>query len=113
MKSKHKIWATLGPRSLNKSFLKFCQNKVSLFRLNMSHINLKKLPKIISFVRKNSNIPICIDTEGAQIRTQVKKNKFCRKNSKIIIGHSNCNFGLYPNNVLPKINVGNIFYIGF
>ena len=76
MKKKHEIWATLGPSSLNKDFLKFCKNKVSLLRLNMSHINLKRLPKIISFVKKNSNIPICIDTEGAQIRTKVKKNKF-------------------------------------
>ena len=73
MKKKHEIWVTLGPSSLNKDFLKFCKNKVSLLRLNMSHINLKKMAKIISFVKKNSNIPICIDTEGAQIRTKVKK----------------------------------------
>ena len=42
MKKRHEIWATLGPSSLNKDFLKFCKNKVSLLRLNMSHINLKK-----------------------------------------------------------------------
>ena len=113
MKKRHEIWATLGPSSLNKDFLKFCKNKVSLLRLNMSHINVKRLPKIISFVKKNSNIPICIDTEGAQIRTKVKKNKFYKKNSKIIIGHSNHDFDLYPNGVISKIKVGNILDIGF
>ena len=113
MKKKHEIWVTLGPSSLNKDFLKFCKNKVSLLRLNMSHINLKKLPKIITFVKKNSNIPICIDTEGAQIRTKVKKNKFYKKNSKIIIGPTDHNFNLYPNNVISKIKVGAVLDIGF
>ena len=111
MKKSHEIWATLGPSSLKKDFLKFCKNKVSLLRLNMSHIDLKRLPKIISFVKKNSDIPICIDTEGAQIRTKVKKNKFYKKDSKIIIGDSN--FTLYPNEVISKIKVGNILDIGF
>ena len=113
MKKKHEIWVTLGPSSLNKDFLKFCKNKVSLLRLNMSHINLKKLPKIISFVKKNSNIPICIDTEGAQIRTKVKKNKFYKKNSKVIIGPTDHNFDLYPNYVISKIKVGDVLDIGF
>lgn len=113
MKSKHKIWVTLGPSSLNKDFLKFCKNKVSLLRLNMSHINLKQLPKIISFVKKNSKIPICIDTEGAQIRTKVKKNRFLRQNSRIFVGNSNDNFSLYPKDVINKIKTGDILDIGF
>ena len=42
MRSKKiKIICTLGPNSLNKNFLKFTRNKISLLRLNMSHLSLK------------------------------------------------------------------------
>jgi len=70
---KIEIFCTLGPSSLNKSFLKFAEkNKVSLVRLNMSHLNLKTLEKNIIYIKKNSNLKICLDTEGAQIRTKLK-----------------------------------------
>ena len=38
-------------------------------------INLKELKKNIIFIKKNTNIPICVDTEGAQIRTKIIKKK--------------------------------------
>ena len=76
MNKKIKIICTLGPRSLNKEFLKFSKNKVDLLRLNMSHLNLSDLKKSVKFIKKNVNIPICIDTEGTQIRTKVRKEKF-------------------------------------
>ena len=81
MKKEIKIICTLGPSSLNKVFLNFAKGKVSLFRLNMSHLNLTQLKSSITLIKKYSKIPICIDTEGAQIRTKVKKErgtKFCR-----------------------------------
>ena len=46
------IFVTLGPSSLNKKFLNFIQGKVSLARLNMSHVNLEKLGEKISFIKK-------------------------------------------------------------
>ena len=67
------IFVTLGPSSLNKKFLNFVEGKAALVRLNMSHVNLKKLGEKISFIKKNCTVPICIDTEGAQIR--IKSNK--------------------------------------
>jgi pyruvate kinase len=76
-----KILVTVGPASLNKKFLKFCINNVSLLRLNMSHIKISNLSPIISFIRKhNKKTPICIDTEGAQLRTKIKKKIFLKKN---------------------------------
>ena len=63
---KNEIFCTLGPSSLNKKFLSFAQkNKVTLVRLNMSHLNIRQLKKCIIFIRKNSNMKICIDTEGS------------------------------------------------
>ena len=71
-----KILCTLGPASINKKFLKFASNKISILRLNMSHIEVRKLATLIKFVKKNTKTPICLDTEGAQIRTKVKKKIF-------------------------------------
>ena len=45
----------------------------------MSHIEIKNLQKNINFVKKYSSVPICIDTEGAQIRSKVKKKLFYKK----------------------------------
>ena len=52
MKKEIKIICTLGPSSLNREFLKFAKNKISLLRLNMSHLNLSNLKKSIKFIRK-------------------------------------------------------------
>ena len=83
MTKKISIICTLVPSSLNKDFLNFSKNKVSLFRLNMSHLSLSQLENSIGFIRKHSKIPICVDTEGAQIRTKVKKNKFFKLKQKV------------------------------
>ena len=70
---KIKIFCTLGPSSLNKDFLSFSNNNIDLLRLNMSHIKSSSLQKIIKNIKKYSKVPICIDTEGSQIRTKIKK----------------------------------------
>ena len=49
---KIKIICALDLQSLNKEFLKFSKNKISLLRLNMSHVNLSNLKKSIKFIRK-------------------------------------------------------------
>ena len=75
------IYATLGPKSLNKDFLNFAKGRISLLRLNMSHIKLEDLKKHINTIKKYSNIPICLDTEGAQIRTKYNgRNEFVSLN---------------------------------
>jgi pyruvate kinase len=109
---KTKIYCTLGPSSLNKDFLKFTNRKVNLLRLNMSHVDINMLQKNINLIKKYSSIPICIDTEGAQIRSKVKKEKIYKKKDKLdisIIG----NFSLYPNSVFSKLKVRDILDIGF
>jgi pyruvate kinase len=76
------IFATIGPSTINHSdFLKFSNKNLSLLRLNMSHLNLSQLKKYIKQIRRFSKTPICIDTEGAQIRTKIKKKKINKKRS--------------------------------
>ena len=83
MPHKKKIFCTLGPKSLNPRFLKNIKRKVSLLRLNLSHIEVKDIKNIVNYIRKFTLTPICIDTEGAQIRTKVKKNIFEKKPKKL------------------------------
>ena len=61
-----KLFITLGPSTINKKFLSFISKKnIKLLRINLSHTNINDLPKIVSYIRKYSNIDICFDTEGA------------------------------------------------
>ena len=113
MKKKIKIICTLGPASLNKDFLKFAENKISLLRLNMSHISLNNLEKKIKFIKKHTNIPICIDTEGAQIRTKVRRKKFLEFKQRIKIANKKGAINLYPEFIYKQIKINDILNIGF
>ena len=73
------ILCTLGPSSLNKTFLEFANKNVNLLRINLSHVSLKTLPGLIKKIRLYSKVPICIDTEGAQIRTKIKKKEIFKE----------------------------------
>jgi len=111
--NKIKIFCTLGPSSLTKNFLEFAElQKVDLVRLNMSHLNIINLKKNIKFIQKNSNLDICIDTEGAQIRTKISKKIFLKINQKIKI-YSNKKFYLYPLNVFEKLKKNDRLELGF
>ena len=111
--SKIKIICTLGAKTINRNFLKFSNNKIKLLRLNLSHLTINKLIKNIKFIKKNSKIPICIDTEGAQIRTKVKKEKYYRLGQNLKISKLNGNFCLYPENVYSQLKINDILNIGF
>jgi len=110
---KRKIFCTLGPSTLNKDFLKFAKNKIDLLRLNMSHLNLSGLEKAIKLIKKSTNIPICIDTEGAQIRSKVQVTKKIKKNDKFYINRLSGNFRIYPDYVFSKLKKNDKISIGF
>ena len=113
MTKKIQILCTLGPSSLNRKFLNFTNNKVSLLRLNMSHIKLKKLKHLINFIKKNTSTPICIDTEGAQIRTKINKKKKFKINQIFKIHKLNGKIMLYPPDVFNKLKINDALDIGY
>ena len=116
MSKKIKIFLTVGPSSLNKKFLRFIQKKrdlISLVRINLSHVSYEKLLSNINYIRSYCSVPICIDTEGAQIRTKVDKKKFIKKNKIFFLYKSNNNFKLYPENVFRQIKIRDTLNIGF
>ncbi|MDB3946596.1 pyruvate kinase [Candidatus Pelagibacter sp.] len=115
-----KIIATLGPSSYKKKVIKeLVKTGVYLFRINLSHTKTKDLEKIIKYLKKNGIKNICIDTEGAQIRTtMVQKKSKIQKNQivKIFCGNKNSNnkeIYLYPNFDLSNIKIGKEIKIGF
>lgn len=64
------IACTLGPSSLNERVIEQLDESGStLFRINMSHTEVGNLERILRFVRKHTQHPISIDTEGARLRT--------------------------------------------
>ena len=115
MKKKIQIITTLGPSSLNAAFLKFSNNNIDLLRLNMSHIEPEELEEKIKFIRKFTKTNICVDTEGAQIRTKVFKTRDLKKyqNLKISRAKDKKFLSLYPYEIFEKLKTKDILNIGF
>jgi pyruvate kinase len=65
-----KIVCTLGPASFEaRTIRRLEESGASLFRINLSHTRLGDLRKRVQTIRAATLVPICLDTEGAQIRT--------------------------------------------
>ncbi|MCI4318579.1 MAG: pyruvate kinase [Thermoplasmata archaeon] len=64
------LLCTLGPSSLTGPVIaRLAAAGVTSLRINMSHTGIAELPGIIRLIQRNTDVPICIDTEGAQLRT--------------------------------------------
>ena len=117
---KIKIICTLGPSSFNKNTLKsLIKEKVDIFRINLSHTNIDEIKQKIKYLKKNKIKNICIDTEGAQVRTtHTKKKYFIKKNSTLEIYNKNTlsnnkKIYFYPFVDLSDIKIGTKIDIGF
>jgi len=116
---KIKIISTLGPSSLNNKFLEKTKNKIDLYRLNLSHLTLEKLEENILLLKKNKIKNICVDTEGAQVRSQLCKKRFFKKATRVEVSFENSknhriyNIGIYPKFSLDKIKLESKIFIGF
>ena len=79
MKKNKEIFCTLGPSTINKKFLKFSNKKISLLRLNMSHVKINELEKTIKFVRKFSK-RLLINAKPLKIEFffQINSSKKCQ-----------------------------------
>jgi pyruvate kinase len=115
-----KIICTLGPSSYKPSILKKLRLKgVDIFRINLSHTPTNEILKKINLLKKNKIKNICIDTEGAQLRTtKVKKNIYLKKNKIIkIFNNDNLsnskNLSLSPKCKLMEYKLNKKIYVGF
>jgi pyruvate kinase len=65
-----KVICTLGPTSLKPRVIRRLQELgVSLFRINLSHTPIEGIRPAIALMQKHSTVPICLDSERAQVRT--------------------------------------------
>lgn len=116
-----KILATLGPASMKKSIVENMDSAgVDLFRINLSHTNIEDLEKIIQNIKNWTKKPICIDTEGAQIRTAKIKNSLVdiKNNSLVLLTSSEIlgdesHLPLYPIKPSEVLELGDVLAIDF
>lgn len=116
-----KLLCTLGPSTFNQESIKKLTNVgVDLFRINLSHTKVEDLERLILLIRRNSDVPICLDSEGAQIRTgdfkeptySVFAGEKIRVPNNYVLGEKNC-FNLYPLWVINKLEIGTLISIDF
>ena len=93
---------------------------VSLFRINLSHTAVSNVAETIHFIQKNSPVPVCLDTEGAQVRTgdslqspiMLTEHSFVKVCRDYVIGNAS-QFNLYPRNIVDQIEVNDFISIDF
>lgn len=115
------ILCTLGPASLDKRTIRRLeQSGATLFRINLSHTKLSDLPSVIQTIRNATDVPICLDTEGAQIRTGafVNGNLMMRDNTMVRahlkrVPADDKNFNFYPLDIVSQLKVGDLISIDF
>jgi pyruvate kinase len=115
------ILCTLGPASMNDRVIgRLSELGVALFRINLSHTDLADLPDVIDFVLSRTQVPVCLDTEGAQIRTggftdgaiEVRDNTEVVLHRRRVPGDSQ-NWNLFPRDIIGKLEVNDIISIDF
>ena len=120
-RSSKEILCTLGPASLKSQIIKRLeQSGATLFRINLSHTKLQDLPQVIETIRQATDVPICLDTEGAQIRTgEFIDGSITMRDNKIVHAHDrrvpgdDTNFFLDPLAISSDLRVGDFVSIDF
>jgi len=122
LKNKIKIIATIGPASFDKGIItKMDRSGVDIFRVNLSHTNIKDYKKIVNQLSKWTSKPICPDTEGAQLRTgNIKSNNGLKILSNKILEIVGSNYKANKNqlslntpNIEKLLKIGDLLNIDF
>lgn len=121
MKKEIKIICTLGPASMKDWVIaRLAESGANLLRINLSHTELQDLADIIRFIQNRTSVPICLDTEGAQIRTgnlldgktYLRENSIVRVPGYAVPGDSH-NLNLYPMDIINELEIGDFISIDF
>ena len=116
-----KILVTLGPSSMSEGIITGCAALgVHLFRINLSHTPLDAVAPTIKKIRRWTDVPICLDSEGAQLRNQkmtseavaYKEGGNVRIHFEPVVGDSN-NISFSPPGAARQFVVGDEIGIDF
>ena len=114
------ILCTLGPSSLNRSTIERLQSRgVDLFRINLSHTPLDRVAETIRTIQSFSTVPVCLDTEGAQVRTgtmqeniEVRDRQHVTLTPQTVVGSSD-RFTLTPPSVFEELGPNTLVGVDF
>ena len=115
------IYCTIGPASMNKRVLARLEELgATLFRINLSHTRLEDVAEVIDFIQTHSSVPVCLDSEGAQIRTgsltegsvTVPEGAEMFARREAVAGDAQT-LSFYPNGIVDSLEVGDFVSIDF
>lgn len=118
---KRKVICTLGPTSLKPRVIRRLQALgVSLFRINLSHTPLEEVRPTVALLQKHSTVSICLDSEGAQVRTgtfasaptNLRKDSLIEVHRHPILGDAQ-KFNFTPPAILELLQLGDLITIDF
>jgi pyruvate kinase len=117
---KIKILCTLGPASLRGDVIRALEERgVDLFRINLSHTPPEAVEPTIALIRRYSNVPICLDSQGAQVRcgkmaegTALKAGTTITICAADVIG-SDERMTLWPASVFQSMRPGDLVHVDF
>ena len=117
----NKILVTLGPTSMSEKTVKICAELgVYVFRINLSHTPLDQVEDSIKRIQSWTDIPVCLDSEGAQLRNgsmvyenvEYIKGEEIRINIDSIVGDPN-QLSFNPISVSKQFEVGDEVRVDF
>lgn len=116
-----KILCTLGPASMDERVIsRLDELGVGMFRINLSHTPVDVVEETVARIQSLTKVPVCLDTEGAQVRTgkmaagavEVSENAIVHAVSELIDGDAS-RFSLYPGDVVDRLRPGDLISIDF
>ena len=117
---KTQILCTLGPSSLRPGIIKGLDARdVDLFRINLSHTPANRVEEIVALVRSCSTTPICLDTQGAQVRCgRMADNVELRTGTRVRLAPDGSmgsakGITLWPISVFESLRIGDEVSIDF
>ncbi|HET9769853.1 MAG TPA: pyruvate kinase [Acidimicrobiia bacterium] len=117
---KIKILCTLGPASLRGDVIRALEERgVDLFRINLSHTPPEAVEPTIALIRRYSNVPICLDSQGAQVRcgkmaegTALKSGTTITICAADVVGNDE-RMTLWPASVFQSMRPGDLVHVDF
>ena len=116
-----KILATLGPSSWQPEIIKqIAKENVQLLRINLSHEPLENIRERIKLIQAHTDVDICLDSEGAQIRTRAMQGQKASYTKGSIVkfsfNNSSCTpdcLSFTPKNIVKEFEVGDVLSVDF
>jgi pyruvate kinase len=117
---KIRILCTLGPASLDRAVIEGLDRRgVHLYRINLSHTAPDAIASTIELVRRHSSTPICLDSEGPQVRcgpidgdVLLQTDRRVRLTARPVTGSAR-EITLWPRTVFDVLQPGSLVSLDF